>query len=101
DVLAAARADLDRMAGAVAGPAAIASVASAAATFVSTAAAELARAHPDVALSVEAAEPAAALSRLLAGDVDLAVVDEYDYVPLALPEFVVARELCTEPLVLV
>jgi DNA-binding transcriptional LysR family regulator len=29
------------------------------------------------------------------------VVDEYDYVPLALPDFVVARELCAEPLVVV
>jgi DNA-binding transcriptional LysR family regulator len=28
-------------------------------------------------------------------------VDEYDYVPLALPDFVVARELCSEPLVAV
>ena len=48
-----------------------------------------------------AAEPATALNRLLAGDVDLAVVDEYDYVPIALPDFVVCEELLCEPLVLV
>ena len=101
DVLAAARADVDRIGGSVAGPVAIASVASAAATFISVAAASLRDSHPGIALSVTAAEPVDALDDLLAGDVDLAVVDEYDYVPLALPEFVSARELCAEPLVLV
>jgi DNA-binding transcriptional LysR family regulator len=80
---------------------AVASVASAAATFVSAAVIGLRAAHPDVSVSVIAAEPSRALGLLVAGDVDLAVVDEYDYVPLALPEFVVVRELCTEPLVAV
>ncbi|MCU1657075.1 MAG: transcriptional regulator, LysR family [Pseudonocardiales bacterium] len=101
DVLASARADLDRISGSVAGPVAIASVASAAATVVSDAVCELRQVHPGIAASVRAAEPARALELLLAGDVDLAVVDEYDYVPLALPDFVVARELCAEPLVVV
>ncbi|MDQ2750966.1 MAG: LysR substrate-binding domain-containing protein [Actinomycetota bacterium] len=101
DVLASARADLDRIGGSVAGPVAVASVASAAVTFVSTAVTDLRRHHPDVSVSVTAAEPSQALRLLVAGDVDLAVVDEYDYVPLALPEFVVARELGTEPLVAV
>jgi DNA-binding transcriptional LysR family regulator len=80
---------------------AVASVASAAATFVSAAVTGLRAAHPDVSVTVTAAEPSQALRLLVAGDVDLAVVDEYDYVPLALPEFVVVRELCTEPLVAV
>lgn len=101
EILAAARADLDRLAGAVAGPVSIAAVASAAATFVSAAATELRASHPDIALTVLAAEPATALELLVAGDVDLAVVDEYDYVPLALPDYVTSRELCAEPLVLV
>jgi DNA-binding transcriptional LysR family regulator len=101
DVLSSARADLDRIGGRVAGPVALASVASAAATFVSAAVTELRRAHPDVSVSVTAAEPTQAIALLVAGDVDLAVVDEYDYVPLAVPEFVVVRELCTEPLVVV
>ena len=47
------------------------------------------------------AEPQHGLGLLLAGDVDLAVVDEYDYVPLALPEAAVVRELDTEALVVV
>jgi DNA-binding transcriptional LysR family regulator len=101
DVLGSARADLDRIGGSVAGPVAVAAVASAAATFVSAAATALRTSHPDIAVRVTAAEPALALRLLVAGDVELAVVDEYDYVPLALPESVVVRELCTEPLVAV
>jgi DNA-binding transcriptional LysR family regulator len=101
DILAAARADLDRISGAVAGPVAIASVASAAATFVSAAVSELRVEHPGITVSVTAAEPVQALELLVAGDVDLAVVDEYDYVPLALPDFVTAEQLCAEPLVVV
>ena len=101
DVLASARADLDRISGSVSGPVAVAAVASAAATFVSGAVAALRGSHPGIAVDVVAAEPSRALRLLVMGDVDLAVVDEYDYVPLALPEFVVVRELRTEPLVVV
>jgi molybdate transport repressor ModE-like protein len=100
DVLSAARADLDRLAGTPGGPVRLAAVASAALTFVSATASTLADTHPGIGLQVTVAEPSRALALLLAGDVDLAVVDEYDYVPLALPDFVLARELCAEPLVL-
>jgi molybdate transport repressor ModE-like protein len=101
DLLEEARADLDRAAGTVGGPVRVAAVASAALTFVSAAATALAVDHADINLTVTVAEPAAALGLLLAGDVDLAVVDEYDYVPLALPDYVVASDLHTEPLVVV
>jgi molybdate transport repressor ModE-like protein len=101
DVLSAARADLDRLGGAPGGPVTIAAVASAALRFVSDAADRLALDHPDIRLRVEVAEPARALALLRAGDVELAVVDEYDYVPLALPDSVLAHPLGEEPLVLV
>jgi DNA-binding transcriptional LysR family regulator len=101
DVLQAARADLDRVAGALGGPVRVAAVASAAITVVSAAVRELAGAHAGLDVAVTAAEPAAALELLAAADADVAVVDEYDYVPLALPEFVVVRELCTDPLLVV
>ncbi len=101
DVRSAARADLDRLAGAPGGPVRLAAVASAALTFVSAAVGGLAEQHPEITVDVEVAEPARSLTLLAAGDVDLAVVDEYDYVPLALPDFAVARVLCAEPLVLV
>ncbi|MCW2495600.1 LysR family transcriptional regulator [Jatrophihabitans sp.] len=101
DVLAAARADLDRANGTLGGPVRVAAVASAALTFVSVAALALASEHAALDLAVTVAEPSRALELLLAGDVDLAVVDEYDYVPLALPEHVVAVGLHAEPLMLV
>jgi molybdate transport repressor ModE-like protein len=101
DILAAARAELDRAAGTLGGPVRIAAVASAALTFVSDAALVLARSHADIELAVAVAEPARALDLLVAGDSDLAVVDEYDYVPLALPDYVVASDLHAEPLVAV
>ena len=101
DVLASARADLDRIAGSLSGPVRVAAVASAAATFLSAAVCGLRESHAGIAVSAVVAEPARSLELLLAGDADIAVVDEYDFVPLALPEFVVARELCAEPLVAV
>lgn len=101
DVLAGARAELDRIAGRVVGPARLCCVASAAATFVSDAVLALRSEHPGIEVSVVAAEPGRALELLVAGDVDLAIVDEYDYVPLALPDYLRARELCAEPLLLV
>jgi molybdate transport repressor ModE-like protein len=101
DLLAAARADLDRLAGSVTGPVRIASVASAAASVVSNAVTALRESAPGIEVSVVAAEPERGIGLLLNGDVDIAVVDEYDYVPLALPESAAVRELTVEPLVLV
>ena len=101
DVLASARADIDRISGAVTGPVAVAAVASAAATLVSAAVIGLRTREPGVDVSVVVAEPAQALRMLLADDVDIAVVDEYDYVPLALPDYLLGRELCAEKLVVV
>jgi molybdate transport repressor ModE-like protein len=101
DVLHAARADLERLTGSVGGRVAIATVASAAATFVSTAVTALRDTHPAVDVRVVAAEPAQSLDLLAAGDVDLAVLDEYDGVPLALPDPCVATDLAVEPLVVV
>ncbi|MDT4930868.1 MAG: hypothetical protein QOF92_3735 [Pseudonocardiales bacterium] len=101
DVLGAARADLDRLAGSVTGPVALASVASAAVTLVSDAVIALRESNPGIDVSVVAAEPERGLGLLLSGDVDIAVVDEYDYVPLALPEAALVRELTSEPLVVI
>jgi len=101
DVLAAARAALDSLTGSTTGRVSVACVASAAATFVSAAAKALRESGSGVEVSVVAAEPAVGLSQLLAGDVDLAVVDEYDYVPIAFPDYVVAEEMFTDPMVLV
>lgn len=101
DVLSAARADLDRLGGLVSGPVRVAAVASAAATLVSDAVLRLRNAQPGVEVSVVVAEPRDALDLLHADDVDIAVVDEYDYVPLALPDHLEVRELRAESLVAV
>lgn len=101
DVLSAARADLDQLTGSVGGEVAVAAVASAAASFVSDAVCALRAAHPGIAVSVIAAEPSWSLDLLLAGDVDVAVVDEYDGVPLALPEACLVTDLAVDPLVVV
>lgn len=101
DILSAARADLDRLAGATTGPLRVAAVASAAATIVSAAVRDLASRAPGIEVSVVAAEPGRGIGLLLAGDADLAVVDEYDHVPLAVPDTAVVRELAVESLVLV
>jgi molybdate transport repressor ModE-like protein len=101
DLLAAARADLDRLAGSVTGPVRLSSVASAAASIVSAAVIGLRGSAPGIEVSVVAAEPERGIGLLLSGDVDIAVVDEYDYVPLALPESAALRELTVEPLVVV
>ena len=101
DVLTSARADLDRMSGSVSGPVGVAAVASAAATLVSDGVLRLRVEQPGIEVSVVVAEPAAASELLLAGDVDIAVVDEYDYVPLALPDNLDVGQLRAEPLVAV
>lgn len=99
DQLAVARADLDRLGGQSSGPLSIVAVASAAVTIVSDAAKALRSSHPNIELRVIAAEPAASVALLAAGDADLAIIDEYDYVPLALPDHVHVEPLLTEPLV--
>ncbi len=101
DLLVEARADLDRLAGGVAGPVALVTIASAAATVVSDAVLALRASAPQVVLSVRTEEPARSLAQLLSDDADVAVVDEYDYVPVPLPESLVGRELLVEPLVVV
>ena len=101
DLLAEARADLDRLGTEIAGPVSVAAVASAAATVVSAAALELRATHPGIELRVRAAEPLRTMALLTAGDADIGVIDEYDYVPLARPENVASIELVREPLVVV
>ena len=96
-----ARADLDRLSGELAGSVRIGTVASAAAGLVSEAATRLAAEHAELELSVQVAEPARSIEELLAGSLDVAVVDVYDGVPVPMPDYLGATELCTEPLVVV
>jgi molybdate transport repressor ModE-like protein len=101
ELLEQARSDLDRLAGGLAGHVRIGTVASAAAALVSEAATRLADDHAELNLTVTVAEPASSIDQLLNGDLDIAVVDVYDGVPVPMPEYLVATDLCTEPLVIV
>ncbi|CAN5394125.1 LysR family transcriptional regulator [soil metagenome] len=101
DLLEMARADLDRLSGTLSGEVRIGTVASAGAGFVSDAAQQLARQHTGLELTVAVAEPAVSIDRLLDGDLDLAVVDVYDGVPVPRPDYLSATDLVTEPLVVV
>jgi molybdate transport repressor ModE-like protein len=101
ELLEEARADLDRLTGELAGHLRVGTVASAAAALVSEAATSLAKEHPELDLTVTVSEPARSIDQLLSGDVDVAIVDVYDGVPVPMPDYLVATELCTEPLVVV
>jgi molybdate transport repressor ModE-like protein len=101
ELLEEARADLDRLTGELSGHVRIATVASAAAALVSEAAIRLSAEHVALELTVTVAEPARSIDQLLNGDFDIAVVDVYDGVPVPVPDYLQATDLCTEPLVVV
>ncbi|MEO6700040.1 MAG: LysR family transcriptional regulator [Jatrophihabitantaceae bacterium] len=101
ELLEAARADLDRLTGELSGHVRIGTVASAAAALVSEASLRLSAEHAELDLTVSVAEPARSIEQLLNGDLDVAVVDVYDRVPVPMPDYLIATELCTEPLVVV
>jgi molybdate transport repressor ModE-like protein len=96
-----ARADLDRLTGELSGQVRIGTVASAAAALVSEAAIRLAAEHGSLELTVTVAEPARTIDQLLNGDLDIALVDVYDGVPVPVPDYLQATDLCTEPLVVI
>jgi len=100
-VLEEARAELDRLTGELAGQVRVGTVASAAASLVSEAATRLLSEHAELELTVTVAEPADSISQLAAGDLDVAVVDVYDGVPIPFPDYLTASELITEPLLVV
>jgi molybdate transport repressor ModE-like protein len=101
ELLEEARADLDRLTGELAGTVRLGTVASAAGALVSPAATRLQDEHPELDLSVTVVDPARSIDQLLQGDLDIAVVDIYDGVPVPLPDYLIATDLCTEPLMLV
>lgn len=96
-----ARSELDRLTGELAGLVRLGTVASAAASLVSEAATRLLAEHTELELTVTVAEPTESINLLSAGDLDVAVVDVYDGVPIPFPDYLAATELLTEPLVVV
>jgi molybdate transport repressor ModE-like protein len=101
ELLEEARSDLDRLTGELSGHVRLGTVASAAAALVSQAALRLTADHAQLRLSVTVTEPGRSIDDLLRGDLDVALVDVYDRVPVPVPDYLSATELGTEPLVVI
>jgi DNA-binding transcriptional LysR family regulator len=80
--LAAAEADIQAIAGVRGGMLRLASFPTAYATIMPAAIGGFRRRHPGVELTLTEADPLASLARLKSGELDLALLFEYDYVPL-------------------
>ena len=76
----------------------LASFPTAAATIVPPAVAEFRRRHPDVELTLSEADPLVSLYELKEGEVDLALLFEYDFVPLPADDSVELVLLLEEPM---
>lgn len=95
------RAEMDQLSGELAGRVRIGSIPSLARTVLLPVAEKLEATVPDVELTVNVVEPVDSIEQLLNGALDIAIVDLYDNVPMAFPDYLVTREVMSEPLVLV
>jgi molybdate transport repressor ModE-like protein len=95
--LQAAEADIQAIAGLRRGTLRVASFPTAYATIMPGAIAAFRAAHPDVALTLTEADPLSSFARLEAGELDVALVYEYDFVPLAADEAVELVHLMDDP----
>jgi len=95
--LAEAEDEIRAIAGEGSGPFRVASFQSASATVVTKALRRFSAAEPDVAVTLGEADPEVGLARLRAGEADVAIVWEYDYVPAAPEPEVVRIRLLDDP----
>jgi DNA-binding transcriptional LysR family regulator len=93
----AAESDLAALRDQVSGRVALAAFPSAAASFVPTAWASLARSAPQVRLELTEMEPEESLPAVLRGETDVAIGHEYDLLPRPLDPLFERRELLTDP----
>ena len=95
--LASAEAEIRTIAAQRAGTLRLASFPTAAATLVPPALGAFGSACPQLAVTLVEADPVAGLRQLVAGEVDVALVWEYDFVPLAVPAGVETVALLDDP----
>lgn len=100
-VLEETRAEMDQLKGELAGRVRIGAIASAAMSIVLPAVDRVRTDHPDIDVRVSAVEPSVSLDDVASGALDIAIIDIYDHVPLALPDHLDVVEIWREPLVLV
>ena len=95
----AALADVAALAGEVSGSVRISVFQTAAQSIALPALAELSRSCPNLDLSIRELEPSYALPALRAGDLDVALSHEWDFVPLAPDPAITRYDLLDEPIV--
>lgn len=93
-----AEADIRAIAGLRAGTLRVASFPTAYATIMPGAIAEFRRRHPAIELSLTEADPLAGIARVKAGELDVALAFEYDFVPLPPDEAVELVHLLDDPI---
>jgi DNA-binding transcriptional LysR family regulator len=101
DILArlrAAEADIQAIAGLERGTLRVASFPTAYATIMPGAIAEFRTRHPEVELRLTEADPRSGLDALRAGELELALAYEYDFVPLAVEEGIELVHLMDDPI---
>jgi DNA-binding transcriptional LysR family regulator len=96
--LEAAEAEIQAIAGVRGGMLRLASFPTAYATIMPAAIGEFRRRHPGVELSLTEADPVLSIARLKSGEIDLALLYEYDYVPLPEDEAVEREFLLDDPI---
>jgi DNA-binding transcriptional LysR family regulator len=94
----AAEAEIQAIAGVRGGMLRLASFPTAYATIMPAAIGEFRRRHPGVELSLTEADPLLSIARLKSGEIDLALLYEYDYVPLPEDEAVERDFLLDDPI---
>jgi DNA-binding transcriptional LysR family regulator len=92
-----AEADIQAIAGLRGGTLRVASFPTAFATIMPGAISEFRRRHPAVELTLTEADPRASFAGLKAGEVDLALVYEYDFVPLPADDAIELAHLLEDP----
>jgi molybdate transport repressor ModE-like protein len=92
-----AEADIQAIAGVRRGTLRVSSFPTAYATILPPAIREFRRRHPGVELTLTETDPIAGLSSLKAGELDLALVYEYDFVPLASDDAIELVHLLDDP----
>lgn len=95
------RAEMDQLSGDLVGRVRIGAIPSVARSMLLPVAEKLETTFPDIEMTVNVVEPGESVEQLLDGAIDVAIIDIYDNVPMAFPDYLKARELIREPLVLV
>lgn len=94
------RAEMDQLSGELTGRVRIGAIPSVARMVLLPVSDTLGETLPDIDLTVNVIEPVDSIDALLNGALDIAIIDLYDNVPMAFPDYLHTTELVNEPLML-